>query len=234
MEDKPVSRRRLRLVLWICVGGIIVLLLVLALVYQAIRAVPAEYEEVLEIEPKTLREGSDEMLQQASALASNVQRAGKWEAWFSQEQINGWLAVDLVENHPEALPDWAQDPRVKISPEQIYMFCTVKRGGQEAAVTLRVEPYVAEPNVVAFRLRAVRAGLLPLPMGRVTNEITKVARKADIRLRWQQAAGDPVALVHLPEPRNETDKLVEISDVQLGDGRLYVAGKTIEVGEKGR
>ena len=47
-------------------------------------------------------------------------KAGHWEIRFTADEINGWLAVDLVKNHPNALPPTLKDPRVSIDPNEYH------------------------------------------------------------------------------------------------------------------
>ena len=95
--------RRLRLTLWIGCIVPVVLIAVLVGVFLALRYEPKFYREALAVEPEVQEKGSDEMLQRTAALVSNVRKPGKWQARFTAEQINGWLAVDFVKNHREAL-----------------------------------------------------------------------------------------------------------------------------------
>jgi len=56
--------------------------------------------------------------------------------------------------------------------------------------------------------------------------ITAAAEKADLELRWQQAEGDPVALVSIRPPRDEKKRVLRIESIKLGDGEVYLAGSS--------
>jgi hypothetical protein len=217
--------RRLHLILLI-VGGLAALIVVLLLgLYLAARHEPAFYREAMEIEPAVLQRGSDRMLQKATALASAVKKQGRWESLFTAEQINGWLAVDLVKNYPNALPPGLRDPRVALDPKQVTIACRYQQGGADSILSLTVEPSVPEPNVIALRIVKARAGLLPLPLGKVVDAISKAAPGMQFRLKWQPApGGDPVAMLSFP-PADDA-RPVCIETLRLGDGEIYVAGTT--------
>jgi len=198
----------------------------LLLLYKGAQQVPEEYRQVVDIEHDALQQGSDEMLRQAAALASDVKQQGQWQVLFTAQQINGWLAVDLPENHPRTLPDTMSDPRVVIKPDCIVLFCRFRRKNLESVLSLTVEPYMAEANVLALRIRRVRAGLVPMPLENVLAAVSKAARKAELPLQWRRADGDPVALVTIPQPRDEQNKVVEIKSLRLGEGEIYLSGRT--------
>jgi hypothetical protein len=219
-------RKRLRLtVVFICCGLLLVTAAFLG-VYCASQYVPAFYDDALATDESDDEKASDEMLQQATALASDLKKAGHWQAVFTAQQINGWLTIDLARNHADALPPPLDQPRVAIEADRVVLACRVTWGHLSSVVTITVEPYLAEPDVLALRIRGVRAGRLPLPLRRVVDQISAVAAHAELNLRWRQANGDPVALISFAAPADGKGKRVRIETLQLADGEVYIAGTT--------
>lgn len=218
-------RKRLRTVVYILLGTLAALALVLLGTYQALVTVPGEYRQVVEADPEQQREASDELLQQAAALASDLRQQRDWEAWFTETRINGWLAVDLIENHPNALPEGISDPRVVFREKTVSIYCRTHRGGTETVLTLVVEPYLDEPNVLGLRFRKARAGLLPLPLGTIVEQLGDAAGDLELKLTWRQTDGDPVALVTIPEMLDD-GKALRIEHLEVRDGELYAAGSS--------
>lgn len=214
--------------MWIAVAVLAGLLLILAvaafLLYRASQQVPEFYEKALKADSAVQSQASDKMLQKASGLASDLEKRGEWQALFTEEEINGWLAVDLARNHPNAIPEGISAPRVAIAPESLTLACRVRHGNLNGVVSLTVEPYLAEENVIAVRIRKVRIGALPLPLGQVLDRVTEAARQANVRLEWQQADGDPVALFRIP-PSDDKEQ-VRLESLRLGEGEIYVGGTT--------
>jgi hypothetical protein len=206
------------------VGGVAVLATVTALgLFLAATYEPGFYCEAMEVDPAVLEKGSDQMLQQAAALASAVRKDPHWETLITAEQINGWLAVDMVKNHPNALPAMLRDPRVVIDSKRITIACRLEQDGIHSVLSLTVEPYMPKPNVVALRIVKARAGLLPAPLGKVLDGVKRAAREMQLHLEWLRTGDDPVALLSLP-PSDE--RPVSIETLRLGDGEIYVEGST--------
>ena len=210
----------------VCCGVLLVIAAVLFVLHQGARRVPKAYREAIEMDPAVLKEASDQMLRRATALAGDVKREGGWQALFTDRQINGWLAIDLVENHPDALPKSMSDPRVAIEPDRVMLFCRFRRGNIDSVVTVTIEPYVPEPNVLALRIRRARAGIVPLPLQKVLDAISQAAGRTELWLAWRQAEGDPVAMITIPPPRDDDAKLVEVETLRLGKGEIYLSGRT--------
>lgn len=217
---------------WLLIAAFVVVAVLLAagvvgyFLYRASQRVPEFYQEALQAVPKAQEEASDEMVRQVTALVSDAQKKGAWEAVFTAQQINGWLAVDMPRNHADLLPSSASDPRVTIEPDEIRIACRVNRGNWTGVVSVAVDLYLAEPNVVAARIRDARIGSLPLPLKDILERISQEAAQTDLKTRWRQADGDPVVEVFLPQPRGKDDKRVRIETLQLGEGSVYVSGST--------
>jgi hypothetical protein len=216
--------RRLRITLWIGFGIPAVLIVGLICVFLALRYVPKFYRDALAVEPETQEKGSDQMLQRTATLVSDVRKPGKWHTRFTAEQINGWLAVDFVKNHLATLPPQFSNPRVAIDSDGIILACRYEGGIVSTVLTLTVEPYLPDENVLALRIVRVRAGLVPMPLGKVLDGISDAARRSEWRIAWRQSGGDPVALLSAPPPDNAEDLTVKIEAISLGKGEILVSG----------
>ena len=114
--------------------------------------------------------------------------------------------------HPAA--DDVRPPRGD-RPERITVACRFEQGGVSSVLSLTVEPYVPEPNVVALRIVRARAGLLPVPLGRVLD---------GFRRRPGHAASSPVAARrrrprgHALAADEDADRIVRIETIELREG----------------
>ncbi|MCE9552810.1 MAG: hypothetical protein K8T91_05465 [Planctomycetes bacterium] len=212
-------KRRWPMVL-LCV--LVVLAAAAGWLYQASNAVPAFYAEALKPSATTENQAGHDMKRNAAALAGDTLRGGRWRATFSDKQINGYLAVDLPEKHPDVLPPGIRDPRVSIRHGEASIGWRAE-GRWPAVYSLVIVPYMAKPNVLAVRIRRIRAGAVPVPLGEVVDGLTLAARQANLRLQWQQIDGDPVALVELPTEYDAHQRLV-LDSIELAEGAIIIAG----------
>jgi hypothetical protein len=229
-RDRPggkSARGILRILVFVAGAAVVLVAAVLVALYRGTQQVPEFYRQALAADPQRQAESSREMLEQASELVSNAQQEGHWEALFTDEQINGWMAVDLVKNHADALPPEVQEPRLSIRPEGVSLGCRWETERISTVFSLNVELYLAQPNTVALRIRGARAGNVPLPLARILDGMTRAAQELDLRLEWVQTAGDPVAMVSFPPPEGRDDRRIIIESIELRPGAVYLAGKTI-------
>jgi hypothetical protein len=200
--------------------------------YQASQQVPTFYQQALAADTSRQEVASQQMLRQATTLVSETQKPGIWEAEFTDEQVNGWLAVDLVKNHAKSLPDEVSDPRVAILPDGARIGWRWESKEISTVFSLELDLYLIEPNVLALEVRAAQAGTVPLPLSHVLDKVTRAAEALQLPLRWVETdQGHPTALVKIPPPESDDKRAVVIEEIELREGSIFLAGKTVPMSE---
>jgi hypothetical protein len=194
-------------------------------VYAALAQVRPFYAQALAVDPATLRAGGQELESRASALYSDSRRPGQWQAVFTADEINGWLATELVAGGEHALPNGIDAPRVAIGKDAFTFGFRARRAGLDTVVSGDAFVAMTESGAVAIRLAAVQAGMVPLPSLGVADEVSKACQAFNLPVRWTQENGEPVALVDLREVGMAKARM-SIDVIELRDGSLYVAGHT--------
>ena len=204
---------------------LVVLLLVVSGTWYAIKQKPAWYVAATEKEadsPENRKAGREMELGIAHVI-SGFEKSGRWEAVFTEEQINGYLAAVINKKHPGLIPSEFKDPRVKIESDGITVAARLE-SPVETVVSLKADVYLPRPGTIALRIRYIHAGNLPWSPGRLTEEITAAAQRNDIPIQWTQSEQDPVAMLTIVSSKE--DKTTEITACQLEDGKLYLSGIT--------
>jgi uncharacterized protein YpmS len=213
----------------------IAILLVLALcsaggttwwAYEAVQEVRPFYAQAMSVQPSVLREAGQELSSRATALVNDVCRDEPWQATFTEDQINGWLAFDLPEKHAELIPKDVSDPRVAIDDGRLSLGARYTGGRLKAVFTVDVEPYVAEPNVLSLKILSATAGTLPVPVSEVTERLTRAAERFGLQLSWIQESEVPTALVRLKLRSKRHGRKLRLDLLTLDDDSLHLQGVT--------
>ena len=223
--------RRFRIPL--VVAGVVLLLLAVGggWIWLAVRHVPHFYVDALAVDPVVQKQASDKMVRRTTALASDVRKDGHWDAVFTADQINGWLAVDREENHPQLIPHEFHDPRVAIHDGQLIVGCRYESQQINTVLSLTVDVYLQSPNVLALRIQRARAGAVPLPLKDVTNRLVSACENLGCKVELREVGADPLLLLTLPLPANSgRDGTIRVETVELHEGELHVAGQTVRPG----
>ncbi|MBX7167408.1 MAG: hypothetical protein K1X74_13850 [Pirellulales bacterium] len=193
--------------------------------FWALRQQPEFYAASLLIDESRAKQASDDLLRQVAAVTSAAHQRGAWQAVFTAEQINGWLAYDVRKNHPRLLPKAFGQPRIAIDNDHATIACRYRDGSVDTVLSLEVRLYLTQPGEVALQVCRARAGWLPLPLGKVLDEVEKAAAEGGWRLRWLQSDGQPVAAVQIVPNGEESTELV-LEEAEIRDGALWVAGSS--------
>src|SRR5687768_16914905 len=112
--------------------------------WRATQQVPEFYQVAIRKQPEIQAEAREQLEQQVIELHNEVRQTGHWEATFTDEQINGWLAADLPGKFPNALPKGVSEPRVAIHPEEAQVACRYQSPKIETVFSMGVEISLTE------------------------------------------------------------------------------------------
>lgn len=225
------SEKTGRNVLIVLAALFIVAVIVFVLVKRSAQREPEFYSERLAIPPAVAEEESGEMVRRVTAVASNVEKPGAWEATFTEAQINGWLAVDLPRNHAQAIPRQISDPRIRIDPKRLTIVFRYDGPNFSGVPQVTIDAYLVDENTLAIRFLDFHAGALPLPEKVLMDAVAQVvARHGRVQLRWEQADGDPVAVLEFDLVDWRRDLELAVEEVRLDEASVYIAGRTGPLG----
>ncbi len=160
--------------------------------------------------------------------SSDAPIANSWSAIFTVEEVNAWLSKELPTTFPQLLAKGATDPRICIVDGKVLAAARYQTQRLDLVISceLAVE-LTEEPNMLALRVKHLRAGALPIPLTSFLTGISKEAAKGDVDIRWDETEAGPVALVKIPSdhPRYVTSPVL-VESVQLADGALVLSGNT--------
>ena len=198
--------------------------------YRAARQEPDFYQAALQVESTVQEDAGDALEREILDLHNEARAEGRWEAVFTNEQLNGWLASDLAEKFPNLLPPGTKDPRVAIRAGQAQIACRHQSGTLETVISFALGVHLTEDtNTLAIRISKLRAGTLPLPLKRFLDGISRAAKNADLRLRWTTMNGDPLALVTVPSQHEDyAHRAIYLETIELREGEIYLSGRTEE------
>jgi hypothetical protein len=193
--------------------------------YYAAQQEQPYYEQALRAEPEALQRNGKELESRASVLYSDVKQVGRWRALFTDEQINGWLATQLVTILGGKLPDEMRDPRVATTANQLTLGFRTRAKGVESVISVSASVLVTEGGDIGIRFESARAGSLPLPVMAFAEQLAMLCSKAKLPVRWTYQNGHPTAIVAIASKASDSRDFF-VDSIELRQGETYVAGHT--------
>ncbi len=203
--------------------GLMVVVAVVWWVLRSIQSVPQEYQAALEMPVAEAAEKGDELERTVVQLHNAIDDTQSWKLTISADQINGWLATDLIEKFPDALPSGISQPRVVLKPRSARLLFKYQVPGDLTGVaTAEVDIFVTDQhNQLALEVLEVRSGVVKLPIALWLDSICSTLSRQGISVEWHFRNSNPVVLIRVP------DKIDELSD----RGRIVV--ESVEIVENG-
>jgi hypothetical protein len=210
----------------ILVAGLVAALVATgAWLWFSIHHVPEFYQQALKTDREELERSNKQLLRRTAALRNEFKRIGTWQARFTADEINGWLAVDVPKNHPDLLPPQLEEPRVSISPDAVLGGARYT-GGVTSVVSLEVSAHLPEENVIAVRIRKLRVGDLPWSMSRIIDEVTAAASDLGVGVQQSQIDGDPLLIFSLSDYWQAEGRNIALVGLEFEDGAVVIRGRT--------
>ena len=176
------------------------------------------------VHPVVRKEAAKQFVEQSQRLVQDVQSSSSWSQEFTDSQINAWLAEDFPRDYSEWMPPEVSQPRVQIRGDGIRLGLRIDEPGQwSGVISLQVKISVAAPNQLAIQLQSIRAGLVPVPIKAIIDQVTAQAEENGVRIKWKKVGDDDVAIVSLI---HEGEDAPQLEAVELTNGVIRVTGSS--------
>jgi len=185
---------------------------------------PEFYRNVAAIPPERRHAEAEKFLAQSLQLRNDIVNEPRWEAVFTDEQVNSWLEEDLVSHFADQIPPGVREPRVAFEMDRVHLGFQLDQGPVRSVVSVTARIRVPGENELALTIEAIRAGVVPVPAEQLLDRITETARSHGLDVRWERDGEFPVALVkYTPDPRRRD---VVLERLQILTGQIRLAGRS--------
>lgn len=185
--------------------------------------VPDFYEEALaqQPDPAVRQEIAETFVERTVQLLDDIEHSDAWSQEFTDREVNAWLAEQLHQKFAEMVPKGVRDPRVRFDNQRVLLGFAYEHENWDGVVSLRLRPWVPEPNQLAIEIESIRAGLFPIPLESVLDELEQQMESDDWRAEWTHVNGNDVLLVRFAGGQPDQPVLEE---VQVTAGGVRISG----------
>ena len=210
---KKVPKRLLWLALSLGILAMIPAGIWFSLTYQ-----PAYYRDIVLLPRQQREDQAKKFVTQSLQLRNDICNEPTWEAVFTDQEVNAWLAEDLVTHFVDQLPPEIHQPRLVFELDRITLAFQLRQRGLDSVITVVARPRVPEGNTVELTLERIRAGILPVPADPVIDRIIEYARFHGVDVEWTRKDGYPVVVLRYTPNIERED--VQLEEVQIPRARF--------------
>ncbi len=183
---------------------------------------PSYYRAIVSLPRAQSELKAKHFVAQSLQLRNDICNEPTWEAVFSDQEVNAWLAEDLVTHFADQLPPEVHDPRVLFETNRVILAFQLEKSGIQSVISVVARPRVPEGNTVELTLEKIRAGILPVPADNVLDHIIDHARRHGVDVQWRKQDGYPVVVLRYTPNLSRDD--VQLEELDIRNGQIRLAG----------
>jgi hypothetical protein len=196
-----------------------------AAIYAAwgLQQVDPRYAEALELDPAQAAADAQKLEERVAELNADANQ-GSWNATFTEDEVNGWLASVLREKLPKLLPPEVQDPRVQLKEGRVFIAYRYA-GKLTTVITLETEPRIEKDGLIGIRLVSAYAGFFPVANSLVVKEVNKLAETLQWPIEWREQPDKLELFIPMRDLFSTESQDRELANLGVHDGKLEIGGK---------
>jgi hypothetical protein len=160
---------------------------------------------------------------QTADLRKRMEESPDWTESFTEQQINSWLAYEFPELDQDWVPAEVSQPRVRFQEGTILTACRYDGEQFSGVLSLEIRPRITETHELALELISVKAGLLPMPLHQILEEIPEEHDLEGLSLKFVEIDGREALLISHAPDRHRTH---ELTTIELEDGQITLGGRS--------
>jgi hypothetical protein len=146
---------------------------------------------------------------------------------FTDQEVNAWLAEDLVTHFADQLPPEVHEPRIVFDADRVTLAFQFDQGPIRSVISVVARVRVPDQNVIELTLEKIWAGAVPFPADPIIDRITDRAMRHGLDIQWKQGGDEHVALIRYTPDLKRNDVVLE--QVNVRQGQIRLAGRSNKV-----
>jgi hypothetical protein len=195
-----------------------------ALLWVSLTYQPKFYRTMVAVPHARSQEQAKRFVAQSLQLRNDIVNEPRWEAIFTDQEVNAWLAEDLVTHFADQLPPEVHEPRIVFEADRVTLAFQLDQGPIRSVISLVARVGVPEQNVLELTLEKIRAGAVPFPPDSIVERITKKALKHGLDIQWRHEGETPIALIRYSPDMTRNDVVLE--QIHIRNGQIRLAGRS--------
>ena len=196
------------------------ILIVPGAVWLSLTHKPTFYRALTNVPREQLEAKAKHFVASSLQLRNDISNERDWQAVFTDQEVNAWLAEDLVTHFADQIPPEIHEPRIAFGADRITFAFQLDRGPIRTVIWVVAQARVPEDNVLALTLEKIRAGVIPISAERLMGPITERAGEHGLDVRWTRENDLPVAHIRFSPDQGRSDVVLEHLSIRQGQIRL--------------
>ena len=219
------KHRLFRLFFYLFLALILFFAVTLATLLLAVKSKPAFYAKSLSVERSVWVQKSKIAVEKTTgAFEKLTPSETKWKTEYSEDEVNGYLAIGLQQDYPKILPKEIKNPRIQLFDDQLKFACEIDAGSFSGVLDLGLKIQFPKPNSCEIRFQNARLGLLPFSSETIRDLLADGLRQSGAKVEMKEIEGDPTFVADFQIPLEEKKLLLLLENLSVQNDVLSLSG----------
>jgi len=147
-----------------------------------------------------------------------------WQTELTEEEINGYLAVEVPRNLPQLSANGIKDPRISLQNDQLEIACQIEQGMVSGVLNLVLDIQFPQPNRCEILFQRAYVGLVPFSRETVRDTFAAGLRGGGRTLESTKVQGYPALVIDFGDNLKNQDFSLFLREIRVTNGSLSISG----------
>ena len=147
-----------------------------------------------------------------------------WQTELTEEEINGYLAIEVPKQLPQLFSNGIKNPRVSLQNDKLEIACQIEQGMVSGVLDLGIDIQFPRPNRVVILFQKAYVGVVPFSRETVRDTFAEGLRGGGRKLEATEVQGYPALAIDLGNDLKNQDFSLILREIRPTNGSLSISG----------
>jgi len=154
----------------------------------------------------------------------SVPQRQHWQTELTEDEINGYLAVEIPKNFPQLFAGGIRDPRISLKNDKLEIACQIEQGMVSGVLDLLLDIQFPQPNRCEILFQRAYVGLVPFSRETVRDTFAEGLRGGGRKLESTKVQGYPALVIDFGNDLKSQENSLFLREIRVVNGSLSISG----------
>ena len=188
---------------------------------------PSFYQESLQVPLESAQRSTQELSAGTQVIASRIEAGEPWEWVITDDQVNGWFAVELASILAQRSIDQVSEPRARFTAGGVDLACRWNAGRLSGVLVLHADLSLnRERQEIVIVLGQIKSGFFSVKREQWETEAKQAIERMQLPVLWESMDEQTRITINLAGIEPDQERMVTIEDIEIVDGQLRLVGSS--------
>jgi len=153
-----------------------------------------------------------------------IPRKQHWETELTEDEINGYLAIEVPRLLPQLSSSGIKNPRISLRDDNLEIACQIEHGMVSGVLNLGLDIQFPQPNRCVILFQKAYVGLVPFSRETVRDTFASGLKGGGRTMESAAIQGDPALVIELGNDLKNPEFALILREIRPTNGSLSISG----------